>query len=38
MSFNPKPEYITVSSDINIKDFFDYKEMYVTRINRVRLD
>jgi len=31
MSFNPKPEYITVSSDINIKDFFDYKEMYVTR-------
>lgn len=31
MSFNPKPEYITVSSDINVKDFFDYKEMYVTR-------
>jgi 5-methylcytosine-specific restriction endonuclease McrA len=31
MSFNPKPEYITVPSDINIKDFFDYKEMYVTR-------
>jgi len=31
MSFNPKPEYITVSTDINIKDFFDYKEMYVTR-------
>jgi len=31
MSFNPKPEYITVSSDINIKDFFEYKEMYVTR-------
>ncbi len=31
MSFNPKPKYITVSSDINIKDFFEYKEMYVTR-------
>ena len=31
MSFNPKPEYITVSSDINIKDFFEYREMYVTR-------
>jgi len=31
MAFNPKPEYITVSSDINIKDFFEYKEMYVTR-------
>jgi len=31
MAFNPKPEYITVSTDINIKDFFDYKEMYVTR-------
>jgi len=31
MSINPKPEYITVSSDINIKDFFEYKEVYVTR-------
>ena len=31
MSFNPKPEYITVSTDMNIKDFFEYKEMYVTR-------
>lgn len=31
MSFNPKPEYIIVSTDINIKDFFEYKEMYVTR-------
>jgi len=31
MSFNPKPAYITVSTDINIKDFFEYKEMYVTR-------
>ncbi len=31
MSFNPKSKYITVSSDVNIKDFFEYKEMYVTR-------
>lgn len=31
MSFNPKPEYIIVSSEFNIKDFFEYKEMYVTR-------
>jgi 5-methylcytosine-specific restriction endonuclease McrA len=31
MSFNPKPEYTTVPSDIGIKDFFDYKEDYVTR-------
>lgn len=31
MSFNPKTEYITVSTDINIKDFFDFSEMYVTR-------
>ena len=31
MPFNPKPEYITVSSDINIEDFFKYKEMYITR-------
>mgnify|MGYP000388440779 CR=1 FL=1 len=31
MSFNPKQEYITVSSEINIKDFFEYREMYVTR-------
>ena len=31
MSFNPKPEYITVSSDINIKDFFEYSDAYVTR-------
>ena len=31
MAFNPKPEYITVSTDINIKDFFEYREMYVTR-------
>jgi len=31
MSFNPKTEYITVPSDINIEDFFKYKEAYVTR-------
>ena len=31
MAFNPKPEYITVPTDINIKDFFAYREMYVTR-------
>jgi 5-methylcytosine-specific restriction endonuclease McrA len=31
MSFNPKPEYITVPTDINIKDFFEYREMYITR-------
>ena len=31
MPFNPKPEYITVPTDITIKDFFDYKEIYVTR-------
>ncbi len=31
MPFNPKPEYITVPSERNIKDFFEYKELYVTR-------
>ncbi|AXG71446.1 hypothetical protein KORDIASMS9_03703 [Kordia sp. SMS9] len=31
MAFNPKPEYIITSKDISIKDFFDYKEDYVTR-------
>ncbi len=31
MSFNPKHEYTTISTDISIKDFFDYKEDYVTR-------
>ncbi len=31
MSFNPKAEYITVSTDINIEDFSKYKEAYVTR-------
>ncbi len=31
MSFNPKPEYIIVPTDINIKDFSEFSEMYVTR-------
>ncbi|MDT0295173.1 HNH endonuclease family protein [Mesonia ostreae] len=31
MAFNPKSEYIITSKDISIKDFFDYKEDYVTR-------
>ena len=31
MAFNPKSEYTIVSTDISIKDFFDYKEDYVTR-------
>lgn len=31
MPFNPKSEYTIVPTDISIKDFFDYKEDYVTR-------
>lgn len=31
MPFNPKSEYTIVSTEISIKDFFDYKEDYVTR-------
>ena len=31
MPFNPKPEYTIVSTEISIKDFFDYKEDYVIR-------
>ena len=31
MAFNPKSEYIITSKEISIKDFFDYKEDYVTR-------
>ncbi|MFK7865985.1 MAG: DUF262 domain-containing protein, partial [Alphaproteobacteria bacterium] len=31
MSFNPKPDYRTFPSDILIKDFFEYKEMYIIR-------
>lgn len=31
MAFNPKSEYIITSKEISIKDFYDYKEDYVTR-------
>ncbi len=31
MSFNPKSEYTIVSTDIGIKDFFEYQEDYVVR-------
>jgi len=31
MTFNPKAEYTTVPTDISIKDFFDYRDDYVTR-------
>jgi uncharacterized protein with ParB-like and HNH nuclease domain len=31
MPFNPKSEYTIVSSEVSIKDFYDYKEDYVTR-------
>ncbi len=31
MSFNPKSEYTIVSTTTSIKDFFEYKEDYVTR-------
>ena len=31
MPFNPRPEYTTVSTEIGIKDFHEYKEDYVTR-------
>ena len=31
MPFNPRSEYTIVSTDISIKDFFDYKEDFVTR-------
>ncbi len=31
MSFNPKPEYTIVSKEFSIKDFFEYKEDFVTR-------
>lgn len=31
MSFNPKPEYTIVPTEIGIKDFFEYKEDFVTR-------
>lgn len=31
MSFNPKTEYTIVPTEISIKDFFEYKEDFVTR-------
>lgn len=31
MPFNPKSEYTIVSTEISVKDFFDYKEDFVTR-------
>jgi hypothetical protein len=31
MSFNPKSEYTIISKDISIKDFYDYKDDFVTR-------
>jgi 5-methylcytosine-specific restriction endonuclease McrA len=31
MPFNPRSEYTIVSTEVGIKDFFDYKEDYVTR-------
>ena len=31
MSFNPRSEYTIVSTEISIRDFFEYKEDYVTR-------
>ena len=31
MTFNPKTEYIITSETINIKDFHDYKEDFITR-------
>jgi len=31
MAFNPKSEYTIVSTEISIKDFFEYKEDFVTR-------
>lgn len=31
MAFNPKQEYLIIEDKIQIKDFFEYKEDYVTR-------
>jgi len=31
MAFNPKPEYRITSETINVKDFYDYKEDFITR-------
>ncbi len=31
MAFNPKQEYLIIEDKIHIKDFFDYREDYITR-------
>jgi len=31
MPFDPRPEYVTIPKEIEIKDFFEYKDSYVTR-------
>ena len=31
MAFNPRQKYITTTAEINIKDFFDFPGLYVTR-------
>ena len=31
MAFNPKQEYLIVETKIKLKDFFDYKDDYITR-------
>jgi hypothetical protein len=31
MAFNPRQEYLIIETKIHIKDFFDYKEEYITR-------
>ena len=31
MAFNPRPEYTIVSTEFGIKDFYDYREDFVTR-------
>lgn len=31
MGFNPRSEYTIISKDIDIRDFFEYKDEYVTR-------
>ena len=31
MAFNPKTEYTIVPKEFSIKDFFEYKEDFVTR-------
>ena len=31
MSFNPKQEYLITEDKIHLKDFFEYREDYITR-------